>query len=148
MIGVLVLIASPGLVYRATHANSAVCPRSNRQYSTITALNTKKPEEHADDKPGRIAKTQRAQTRQRENQSIFCAPCISVANSSPPFVVFVSSWLVIQAGAAISAEGTSRVQKGQTLALSGMLLRQCGQSRVVGSEGSSVLRRLMRWFTG
>lgn len=40
--------------------------------------------------------------------------------------------------------GTSDVQKAQRVALIGMLLRQNGQSRVVGSTGSSVLRRDIR----
>jgi hypothetical protein len=40
--------------------------------------------------------------------------------------------------------GTSDVQKAQRVALTGMLLRQNGQSRVVGSTGNSVLRRDIR----
>src|SRR5690242_19934749 len=44
--------------------------------------------------------------------------------------------------------GTSEVQKAQRVALIGMLLRQKGQSRVVGSTGSSVLRRAMSALIG
>ena len=47
-----------------------------------------------------------------------------------------------------AAAPTCAVQKAQRRAAFGMLLRHSGQSRVVGSTGSSVLRRAISAFTG
>lgn len=99
------------------------------------------------DKPNEPQKRKEREDRKEEKNdtsSLLCVLCALCAFAVLPGLPFVSSWLPIQAVAAVAVVGTSRVQKGQTLALSGMLLRQCGQSRVVGSVGSSVLRRLMR----
>src|SRR5579872_3004236 len=52
------------------------------------------------------------------------------------------------AASAGTTAGTSCVQNAQRVAWMGMLLRQYGQSRVVGSAGGSDLRRAISAFMG
>ena len=72
---------------------------------------------------------------------------LSYARNDAPIITFDSQLIVLEPYAA--AAGNAEVQKAQRVALIDTLLKQYGQSREVGSVGSSpLLRRAARMFTG
>jgi hypothetical protein len=98
-----------------------------------------------------------AQTTEAALVDLGCEPLVfkgSVANSKHVTEMIKSitaSWRgPIQRirAATLSVDATSRVQKAQYVAASGILLRQCGHSTVFGPTGSSDLKRSISLFTG